>query len=254
MPELSTLACGSYLSLCVQTSCYSGVFRQTEALQAGVWCYLNIIVLSWHIACSAEPWCAMSCCAMLNWATLWAKHKCEGVTNKFWTVATSSGCSETSLDMCVCACEWYIVCVYPCQSICAAVDTVFMSVFSSVRVACVWWVLEVTQKYAAHQLWSRPTLKERTSVIRQRWKGEKGRRGISKSSRCKNSLEGEKETSNKNNIKKRKGTDLEIKPTIPFFFPFVAACLTDTQMCMCLSVCLLVQTGLFPSSLYEWTA
>lgn len=168
MPELSTLACGSYQSLCVQTSCYSGVFRQTEALQAGVWCYLNIIVLSWHIACGAEPWCAMSCCAMLNWATLWAKHKCEGVTNKFWTVATSSGCSETSLDMCVCACEWYIVCVYPCQSICAAVDTVFMSVFSSVRVACVWWVLEVTQKYAAHQLWSRPTLKERTSVIRQR--------------------------------------------------------------------------------------
>lgn len=149
----------------------------------------------------------------------------------------------------------YCVCISLSKHMCSCGHCIYECIFKCTCGVC------VMSPWGDTKIRCTPTLKQANSEREnkcdktERWKGEKGRRGISKSSRCKNSLEGEKETSKKNNIKKRKGTDLEIKPTIPsFFFPFVAACLTDTQMCMCLSVCLLVQTGLFPSSLYEWTA
>lgn len=58
----------------------------------------------------------------------------------------------------------------------------------------------------------------------ERREGEEGR-GISKSSRCKNSLEGEKETSKKNNIKKEK--ELTWKLNQQYLFFFIRCCMFD---------------------------
>lgn len=55
MSQLSVLACGSYLGLTVHRPAVTVVgFAKLSNSRHGVWCYLNVIVFSWHITCSAE--------------------------------------------------------------------------------------------------------------------------------------------------------------------------------------------------------
>lgn len=120
----------------------------------------------------------------------------------------------------------YCVCISLSKHMCSCGHCIYECIFKCTCGVC------VMSPWGDTKIRCTPTLKQANSEREnkcdktERWKGEKGRRGISKSSRCKNSLEGEKETSKKNNIKKRKGTDLEIKPTIPFFFS-IRCCMFD---------------------------
>lgn len=148
MWQLSMSARDSHLCLTVYRPAVTAAW---EELQAGVWCYLNVIVLTWHIACGAELWCALSCCAMSNRAALWARHKCEGVTGELWTLATSSGSTKTSSD------GWNTA----RRGLCVAVQAVLL---------CASEVCDSLRRTAAHE-----TLKQRTSVKRERWRGDNRR-------------------------------------------------------------------------------
>lgn len=73
--------------------------------------------LSRRIACGAEPRRAVSHCAALNWATLCAKHKCEGVKGELGeTAATSWG---GWLHKQARVCEVSLASVYLSPSMCA---------------------------------------------------------------------------------------------------------------------------------------
>lgn len=74
--------------------------------------------LSRRIACGAEPRRAVSHCAALNWATLCAKHKCEGVKGELGeTAATSTGGGGAHKQARVC--EVSLASVYVSPSMCA---------------------------------------------------------------------------------------------------------------------------------------
>lgn len=107
----------------------------------------------------------------------------------------------------VCTRMWviYCVCISLSKHMCSCGLCIYECIFKRTCGVCVMSPWGDTKIHCA------PTLKQANSerenkcdkTEMERREGEEGR-GISKSSRCKNSLEGEKETSKKNNIKKKK--------------------------------------------------